>query len=567
MDAWLQHRGVLSGWIEELDDYYNRYLPRRIDGQWQGNHSTYPRLRQVYEHIHELIRPWYGPPRPLGDWLPLFGDLVVQVFGHRNFDLDTESERHTWKACRVIQTTVSRVAGLISEVMPTVTGHEALQLVLDQSRSERLTPLAVEPAIELVGWLELPLDDAPALIVTSFNEGLVPSSLNADLFLPGGLRSALGIDDNSRRYARDAYAVASLLAPWRNATFIVGRRTTNEEPLAPSRLLFAAPPEVVALRSRRFFAPLCVRADEPPLAGGLASSRTSSAFAIPRPTPLANPITKMSVTEFRSYLACPYRYYLSRVLRLQRVADDATELDGATFGELAHHVLEQFGHSDARHASDASVIAEELNRFLNQRLLDRFGKQPRAVLSVQFAQLRMRLQAFAQFQADWVAQGWQIEHTELSFSERPGHLMVDGVPMYLTGRIDRIDVNTKTGERAILDYKTSDAGLHPEQSHRKTKSTWLDLQLPLYRHLVRELGIDQPVRLGYVVLPKRVSDVNALLADWTAADLAEADRTAERVVRDIRAEVFWPPADAPPDFSEEFAAICQDGVFGRKGAT
>lgn len=89
--------------------------------------------------------------------------------------------------------------------------------------------------------------------------------------------------------------------------------------------------------------------------------------------------------------------------------------------------------------------------------------------------------------------------------------------------------------------------------------------MPLYRHLARELGIEQSVRLGYVVLPKRISDVGALLADWTDADLAEADRTAQEVVRGIRSEVFWPPTEPPPDFTEDFAAICQDGVFGRKG--
>ena len=38
--------------------------------------------------------------------------------------------------------------------------------------------------------------------------------------------------------------------------------------------------------------------------------------------------------------------------------------------------------------------------------------------------------------------------------------------------------------------------------------------------------------------------------DWTAAD----------VVRSSREQRFWPRNPEPPAFSEEFAAICQDGL-------
>lgn len=67
---------------------------------------------------------------------------------------------------------------------------------------EPVPPEPTSDAVELLGWLELPLDDTQAAIVTSFNEGFVPTSLNSDLFLPNGLRRRLGLNDNARRYAR-----------------------------------------------------------------------------------------------------------------------------------------------------------------------------------------------------------------------------------------------------------------------------------------------------------------------------------------------------------------------------
>jgi len=584
IEAWLMRTGVQPGWLEELDDYHNEHLPRRIDGEWLGDTEDSPRLRDAFERIVRLTGRLHGDsegasdelaqrqagsssPRPLDQWLSQISRIVLEVYGNRDFDLTKEADRQDWKACNAVQDALSQLAGIPDPVMPKLAGADALRLLLDCLSGQSLAPPASEAAIELVGWLELPLDDAPALIVTSFNEGFVPSSINADLFLPGGLRSALGLDDNARRYARDAYAVATLLAPWRETTFIVARRNQDDDPLAPSRLLFAATPETVAQRSLRFFDEAPQRLMQQPLAGGLVSARSESAFEIPRPMPLAEPITRMSVTSFKSYLACPYRFYLNRLLKLSRTDDDATELDGASFGDLAHCVLEQFGRSEVRDVADAETIERELQHLLNQLVEERFGEQPSAALMVQIEQLRLRLSAFARWQADWAGQGWRIEHAELSFSDRPGKLQVDdGEPMLLTGRIDRIDFNEQTGKRMVLDYKTSDAGDSPEKTHRKS-GEWIDLQLPLYRHLVRELSIDEPVGLGYILLPKSIVNVGLSLAEWTEAELEDADRAARQVVREIRQENFWPPTEPPPAYSEEFAAICMDGVFGRKNET
>lgn len=132
--------------------------------------------------------------------------------------------------------------------------------------------------------------------------------------------------------------------------------------------------------------------------------------------------------------------------------------------------------------------------------------------------------------------------------------------MQLSGRIDRIDVNQRTGEVMIFDYKTSDALREPNRSHRR-QDAWIDLQLPLYRHLALALGVEGPAALGYVVLPKDTSQTGALVADWTEGELAEADRVAENVVRGVWAERFWPPITPAPDLFEEFAAICLDGQF------
>jgi ATP-dependent helicase/nuclease subunit B len=344
---------------------------------------------------------------------------------------------------------------------------------------------------------------------------------------------------------------------------IVGRRNADNDPLAPSRLLFAADAETIARRAWRFFRPPPPRSQLQPLAGRVTAPLPSPDFPIPRPEPPAAPLEELAITAFRDYLACPYRFYLRRVLRLGAVDDAAVELDGGAFGSLLHAALRDFGRGPSRDATDPQEIAAVLLEALDRHVAALFGERPLAAVAIQVEQLRLRLRAFAAKQAEWAAQGWRIEHAEVPDQTHPAAtFVVDGRPLVLRGRIDRIDVRPANGERVILDYKSSDAGQSPEKTHQRG-GEWVDLQLPLYRHLVRSLGIEGPVRLGYVLLPKDTEQVDFCLAEWTDADLRAADATAQAVVQGIREGRFWPPTDPPPDFSEEFAPICQDGVFDR----
>ena len=238
--------------------------------------------------------------------------------------------------------------------------------------------------------------------------------------------------------------------------------------------------------------------------------------------------TKLRVTAFRDYLACPYRFYLRHVEQLQTISDSLDELDGAGFGSLVHEVLRCFGNGASRDSTEATTICTALEQELDRCAAEWFGRNPLPAVLVQIEQLRWRLRAFAEQQAAWSEQGWRIEFVEASAAQDPGALFeVDGHPFWLTGRMDRIDVHRITGERVILDYKSSDAGQLPRDTHQ-TRDKWIDLQLPLYRHLAATLGIVGPVRLGYVLLPKDTSATGFVFADWSPEELTRADDCAAR---------------------------------------
>src|SRR5690606_33883313 len=105
---------------------------------------------------------------------------------------------------------------------------------------------------------------------------------------------------------------------------------------------------------------------------------------------------------------------------------------------------------------------------------------------------------------------------------------------------------------ALFDYKTGDAGKGPDETHRQGKREprpWIDLQLPIYRHLLPHLpaatahgiaggALEGELRLGYILLPRELDCIGACFAPWTPEELEEADECARDLVRFVRRTEF-----------------------------
>jgi RecB family exonuclease/inactivated superfamily I helicase len=554
MDAWLASKGVAGDWLSELDSYRSRHLPATVDNNWLDR-----LLEETFGCTGGNRRP--SSRRRLSQWGQPILAFLTAVFGFRSLRRNEEPDRTNWMTCDKVFGVLSANLALerCDTLEPELDAAEALRLILRQLDGETISPPPDPDAIELLGWLELPLDDAPALVVCGMNDQTIPDSLNADLFLPDHMRRQLGIEDNDRRYARDLYALAVLAASRSELRLIAAKWSPDGNPLTPSRLFFACDDETAARRALA-----CFDDDRPSQVpavpqGALVPGQANTLLVPPPPEPLDEPLRSMRVTEFRDYLACPYRYYLKHRLRLAALSDWGEELDAAGFGSLAHEVLGDFGSSEVAASMHNDEIAMYLSDSLDRHARAYFGSVPLPAVRVQIEQLRWRLMHFARWQAEWASQGWRIDAVEQDL--KGTSLLVDGVRLDLHGRIDRIDVNEATGERVIFDNKTSDTAKKPEQTHLKGDE-WIDLQLPLYRHMASGSKGEGSIRVGYIVLPKDTTKIGPLMAPWTEQDFAEADRVAEEVVRRIRNAEFWPPSLPPPAFSEEFAAICQDDQFG-----
>ncbi len=281
----------------------------------------------------------------LSQWMPVVIDVLVSAYGEKELDRSKPSHRRLLDTLTRIQAVATSLAEIPASLDERCSGSEAIRTLLLELREEALPPPPGRDAVELVDWLELPLDDAPMVVLTGFNEGLLPESVNGHPFLPDALCTRLGLSDNRSRMARDAYRLTTVLHSKESVCLIAGRRTAQGDPLRPSRLMFRIPEEQMPARVLGFLNRH---------GGGLGGTRLTSLglepgsatqFTVP-PEPVIElerekVPTVLSVTAFSALLADPYRFALERVYRLEGAESGDTQNRG-------HFSSFQFDHRPGR---------------------------------------------------------------------------------------------------------------------------------------------------------------------------------------------------------------------------
>ena len=542
--------------IDDLDEYFNRHFPVRFTGTLH----TYPkergeRLRTNYQKIEELLGELTAvQKKPMTDWIAEFKTFLSKVYGDsRLLPHIHETDRVLVETFEQFKIVFEKCSRLPDKALPRMSAVEAISFILQELSSVNIPPDAPKesvPSIELLGWLELALDEAPVLIVTGMNNEIVPSKLNYPGWLPETIRFNLELDRRDRRFARDAYIHEFLVHSKDHLRVISGRRGISGDPLLPSRILLNVEDEHIADHA--------LHAMKPAKRVGYETEHGSKNLIVFQPPiDLERAVPeKLSATAFRTYLESPYMFYLRHILKLRTIDDVGEELDAASFGDIAHDVLEDFGRSEARDSTSLKEICAVLDDGLGRLAKRRFGVNAKPAITLQMEQLRHRLYKFAEQQVTHRNEGWFIHKTESNLSKE---LFVDGTPITITGRIDRIDRNESTGEWIIFDYKTNN--LDPLKAHGVgTKGGWKDLQLPLYWYLREEDMKSDTCRLGYINLAADEAAFNHHSAQEFQAE--EGVERAQKVIQDIRSR-NWLEMGNPQLYGEfSFRALCGEGLLG-----
>jgi ATP-dependent helicase/nuclease subunit B len=586
----------VAHFLAALDELRMRHLPADLEAARQAAAGARdPRLAGGLAYLAEVHRTL-----ATGAFPENAAAALQLLFGGRQFDLARDEDARLAEAAGEWRD-VMWLCAAVREHFSALRTSEWWEVGLGLFGDARAPAEKPHGALELQGWLELLWEDAPHLVIAGLNDGLVPDAIVGDAFLPELLRERLGLKTNAARLARDAYLLQAIAAsrtastsppsppsfassasfvsspssPPSSLDLLFAKTSTVGDPLRPSRLLLRCPDAELPARVSFLFRPA------ESLRPNLPWMRAWK-LRPPGVSPLApsgiEPPARVRVTGLRTWLACPFRFYLTHVLKMESVDPAKTELDARDFGTLCHAALEALAR-ELRDCADEETLRELLLAELERGTRARFGAKLTLPLVVQLESARQRLSRFAAVQARERQAGWIIEQVEADFS-------LDIAGLAVRGKIDRIDRHEPTGRWRVLDYKTSDSATPPHKTHLRPfragderlppwmrvdvdgrECVWSDLQLPVYLRALGQLlpcgtAAGQPPHhdCGYITLPKAVGETGVSL--WTGLTpelLAAAHVCTDGVAAAIRAGEFWPPAELPAD-RDMFAALFHHGA-------
>ena len=552
-----QKHNLSTRWLlQELDEFQNHHLPLGMEDitthlapkgrRRQDDHLEFRNLRKAVAFIQEQLDSFQHQ-----DIDSAIRSLLQTLYEVRMVNPNNPDDEEFIAASGLIDDTLRELAGDVISRLG-IEKENSLEMLLQRLSTQRYFVERKGAVIDLEGWLELPWNGARLMIVTGVNDGFVPDGHLSDVFLPDTLRKQLNLRCDADRLARDAYLMRGLVESHRDdgrVCFLVSKTGATRDPLQPSRLLFRCGDAELVERARRLFGdPEDEEAGYPLTISFHLQANPPADIPVDRLAP-----RRLSVTQFREYLACPFRFYLKIILGMEELDDDKVEMDALDFGSLVHEVLTEISHSDEiagcqDHVKLAGFLCAEADRWATER----FGHPLPLQIRIQLDAAKQRLRAAARVQADLVKEGWRILDSEVRISAE-----LCGLP--IGGRIDRIDRHIETGQIRILDYKTSDTLQKPDEAHLGSvvneipdymrvnvdgkEKRWVGLQLPLYQILFpQDKYPDSKIELGYFNLPKAIDETGVVIWEGLDADLLESARfCAESIVEDILNRRFWPP--------------------------
>lgn len=221
-------------------------------------------------------------------------------------------------------------------------------------------------------------------------------------------------------------------------------------------------------------------------------------------------------SALEDWLTCPKQAFYRRVMNLRPMQEVAEDGDRALFGEMVHRVLRDFFTPQQGRAITPEMLDEKALFALLEAALAADAEAlnlPYDGRVALFAAARERLQRFLR-----ATPATTVVELELRVETQ---VRAAGLDIRLHGQIDRVDL--REAGHVVLDYKTgtvksggSDAWLDAELFERlaacapgsaeaadllvELADSSLDVQLPLYLHLLGASGTWQPDNAAWVAL-------------------------------------------------------------------
>jgi RecB family exonuclease len=285
----------------------------------------------------------------------------------------------------------------------------------------------------------------------------------------------------------------------------------------------------------------------------------------------------LSPTVLEAYAACPYRFFLARLLRVRPIEDpeEIVELSPLDRGAAIHEILERFllAHNPDDLAGKSKEVLQQALRDVSDDVLDDLHARGRGGAPLMWKRSRTEIEddLVRWLDAEIASPGsfpnrgfevgfggrWNIE-TESPYSrDEPLVIPVSGHDLRLRGRIDRLEWEPGAQFR-VLDYKSG------RNRQKGVFEGGKALQLAIYLLAAADIvGIDlEHGSASYEFVTRRGGfSAHALTGSDLVAARTTFDGVLSRIVGGVRTGDFHAEPNRQECMFCDFDAVCDAGRY------
>ena len=371
-----------------------------------------------------------------------------------------------------------------------------LQLVSKETLSFQGEPLE---GLQLMGMLETRVIDFETIILTSVNEGVLPSSKSDQSFIPFDVKHHFNLPTYQEKDAVFSYHFYRLLHRAKNIYFVYN---TESDAFGTGE-------------KSRFLTQLEISRDD--IKQSISSPKINIQKAelkeIPKTDDLMSTLKELakkgiSPSALATYINNPIDFYYQKILKIRALEEVEETVAVNTMGTVIHDTLEELYQPYINKILDEDSIKKM--RLLANDLVEKYftkeyinGDISKGKNKLVFEVSKKLIDRFLSKELDAIKSGKQIKIISLE-QKLSATIKIDAVdaPIKLHGIIDRVD--QVDGVLRILDYKT---GVVTSSQLRMTDFSKMSddykytkaLQVMLYAYIyLKNNKVNQPMEAGII---------------------------------------------------------------------